>query len=453
MRVLIVDEDRRAQEQVARLLAEVGHASERISCPHRALGALADQAFDVVLTEWRLPMMQAPRFICAVRERHSEVDLVVATADPPVEWAVEAMRLGASDVLAKPIPIDQLTHRLAALKVSRAERHALGRLLTPPPSGSGECLGLLGESGAMSRVRGRIRLFAPHDAPVLITGETGTGKELVARALHLLSPRGAGPFVAVGCGSVPAQLAESELFGHEKGSFTSAQTQHLGRFEQAHQGTLLLDDVDDLPLEIQVKLLRVLQEGRVQRLGGHGEVPVDVRLVATSKVDLAELVREGRFRDDLFYRLRGLEVRLPPLRDRGGDLLQLACHFARIFSRRQKTLGTRAAQLLASLPWPGNVRELRRTIETAVILAPGAVIEPSDLPEHVFDAAESLSPLFSLHLHGREAVDLPAAVCHFEDALFDWALDKAAGNQKQAAQLLGLPRSTFQSRLGRRADR
>jgi DNA-binding NtrC family response regulator len=452
MRVLIVDEDRRAREQTARLLSEVGYASQPMSCPHRALGALGDEDFDVVLTEWRLPLMQAPKFISAVRERHSGVDLVVATADPPVEWAVEAMQLGASDVFAKPIPFERLAHRMAALKQSRAQRRTLGRLLTPAPT-SGECLGLLGESGAMSRLRGRIRLFAPHDAPVLITGETGTGKELVARALHLLSPRADGPLVAVGCGSVPPQLAESELFGHEKGSFTSAQAQHLGRFEQAHRGTLLLDDVDDLPLEIQVKLLRVLQEGRIQRVGGHGEVPVDVRLVATSKVDLGELVRQGRFRDDLFYRLRGLELRLPPLRDREGDVLQLACHFTRMFSRRQKTLGTRAAQLLASLAWPGNVRELRRTLETAVILAPSAVIEPADLPEHVFDGDERMSPLFSLHLHGRDAVDMPAAVCHFEDALLDWAIAKATGNQKQAAQLLGLPRSTFQSKLGRRPIR
>jgi DNA-binding NtrC family response regulator len=286
-------------------------------------------------------------------------------------------------------------------------------------------------------------------------GETGTGKEVVARALHRHGPRASHPFVAVPCGAIPRELAESELFGHEKGSFTGAAKRRTGLFEQADGGTLLLDDVDDLPLDLQVKLLRVLQEGRFTRVGGTSEVVVDVRVVATTKVTLREAVAAGKFREDVYYRLRGLELRMPPLRERGDDALLLARFFLDQLAQRHgteaMTLSAAAVSRLRRYCWPGNVRELRRTIEAAVVVCAGGEILPEHLPEDVQDVqVVDGEGLFSLHLGACHDVPFQDVVHHFEDALIDWAMDQAAGQQGKAADLLGLPRTTLQSKLARR---
>ncbi|MCP4659112.1 MAG: sigma-54-dependent Fis family transcriptional regulator, partial [bacterium] len=318
---------------------------------------------------------------------------------------------------------------------------------------SSSTCGLVVQSPAMWQVWDRVQLFAEHDTPVLVLGETGTGKELVARAIHQLSARGSGPVVAVASGAVPRDLAESEFFGHEKGAFTGALRLRMGSFERADGGSLLLDDVDDLPLDIQVKLLRVLQEGRIQRVGGNREITVDVRVIATSKVKLQEAVAAGRFREDLYYRLRGLEIILPPLRDRGDEVLVLAQHFLRELGARQgtepKSLSVAAAESLRRHSWPGNVRELRRVMESATALCRGPEISPAHLPE-ALSLDQGVSRLFTLHLDNSAELAFQDLVQQVEDELVDWAVRKAAGRQNRAAEILGLPRTTFQTKLGRR---
>ena len=284
----------------------------------------------------------------------------------------------------------------------------------------------------------------------MITGETGTGKEVVSRALHQNSSRKNKPFVAVGCGNIPRELAESELFGHEKGAFTGAASRRIGSFEHADGGTLLLDDIDDLPLELQVKLLRVLQEGTIVRVGNTQEINVDIRIIATTKVDLEAAAEANRFRPDLFYRLRGLELHLPPLRERNADILMLANHFLKRLCPAGspiKGLTAEAGQMLMRYPWPGNVRELRRAMESAMVLAGAGEITPMALPSFL-QRGRSSSSSFTLNLADCTEISLPEMLLEFEKELIKWGLSKSAGSQSMAAQLLGIPRTTLQSKLG-----
>jgi DNA-binding NtrC family response regulator len=316
--------------------------------------------------------------------------------------------------------------------------------------------GIIGRSAAMRDVAKRIEIFAAREAPILVIGETGTGKELVARAIHRGGPRAKNPFVAVACGAIPTDLAESELFGHERGAFTGATERRLGTFERAHGGTLLLDDVDDLPLAVQVKLLRVLQEGTYERVGGQRELCTDVRVIATTKIDLEEAVRSDSFREDLYYRLKGLEIQLPPLRERSEDLLLLVGEFLRRAANRQDrpvpTLAPSTVELLRRHVWHGNVRELDRTIEAAVTLCDGDRIEPIHLPPSLRRTPAQEARPFTLHLEGCEGVAFTELMRDFERELLDWAMARAGGRQTQAAALLGLARTTLQSRLGRADD-
>jgi DNA-binding NtrC family response regulator len=302
----------------------------------------------------------------------------------------------------------------------------------------------------MRAVCDRIPLVADSSSPLLIVGETGTGKELVARAVHDSGPRRRRPFVALACGAIPRELAESQLFGHEKGAFTGAIARRTGYFEQAHGGTILLDDVDDLPADIQVKLLRVLQEGTLRRVGGEDDVEVDARVIATTKVELARAVDEGRFRSDLYYRLHGLQIRLPALRERGDDVLLLAQHFLRVLSSKDgalpRTLSPDAAAALRRHEWPGNVRELRRAIESAITLCLEPEIRPEHLPDSVRADQDTGRP-FTLHLNDQEQIRLPEILHQFEEEILKWAMQRAQGQQSRAAELLGLPRTTLQSKL------
>jgi len=283
---------------------------------------------------------------------------------------------------------------------------------------------------------------------VLVLGPTGTGKEVAARALHQLSQRARRPFVPVACGAIPGELAESELLGHERGAFTGASGRRIGAFERADRGTLLLDDVDDMPLGVQAKLLRVLQDGRFTRVGGTEEVQVDVRVVATTKVDLTEAIKERRFRDDLFYRLQGLEIVLPPLRARGDDILLLAQHFLDRRAPGNAGITADTAELLTRYAWPGNVRELLRAMESAGLICGGEAIRPEHLPRQIGAYLERTPGApYTLHVEHRDSLPFVETVHGFEQALLHWALDRSGGQQKRAAEMLGLPRTTFQSKL------
>ncbi|MBI5852266.1 MAG: sigma-54-dependent Fis family transcriptional regulator [Planctomycetes bacterium] len=403
-----------------------------------------------------MPGMDGIEFLKRAQQLRPHLHVILMTAYATVETAVEAMKAGADDYLVKPFNIEELElrlHRARDTAAIKRELQSLRELL-----GRTDCRhGLVGDSQSIQSVRERIDLFAGHDAPVLITGETGTGKEVVARALHNASNRREREFVAIACGTIPAELAESELFGHEKGSFTGATGLRHGSFERADGGTLLLDDVDDLPLAIQVKLLRVLQEGTLLRVGGSRELKVDVRVIATTKVNLKVAVAQGKFRDDLYYRLGGLEIELPRLSDREQDVLLLADHFLRRnHDSRSPTdgepqLSPEAAAALCRHSWPGNIRELKRTIETALILSRHGTILPAHLPSSLGqDGHHAVSPqLCTLNLDGLETLSLPDALDSVEKQIIEWAMIKAAGQQKRAAEFLQIPRTTLQSRIQR----
>jgi DNA-binding NtrC family response regulator len=454
LRVLVVDDERLSRQTAVRQLQEAGFAADAVESGHRALDALAAQPWDVVLCDLRMPGLDGMELLRAIGQHYPTVDVVVMTAYGTVETAVSAIRSGAADYLTKPFRFQELEHRLRKLGELRSFRREVDGLRALLADTDDPDSGIVGRAPRMREVRQLVHTFAAHGAPVLITGETGTGKEMVARSLHHRSPRARSPFVAVACGAIPSELAESELFGHEKGSFTGATGQRFGAFERANGGTLLLDDVDDLPLAIQVKILRALEQKAFVRVGGSRETSVDVRVVATTKVSLAEAVAAGRFRQDLYYRLRGLEIRLPPLRERGEDILLLAEHFLRLFADEHGkpgvVLGPEAATCLRRHPWPGNVRELRHSLESAVIVCSAGTIGRECLPDFVGSPAQSAAhDLFTVHLEGRERLAFAEAVRAFEDQLIGWAMQRAGGQQNRAAELLGLPRTTLQSKLVR----
>jgi len=450
-RILVVDDDRVSRESTTAHLNRAGFTAASAENASVALRHLAERPWDVVVTDIRMPGMDGLELLQAVRKEHPGAEVLLMTAYGTVETAVEAMKAGALDYLTKPFRFAELEIRLRRACEAQAQRRKvqhLEGLLDPSLSD-----GLVGRSPAMREVRERIVLYARHNAPVLVTGATGTGKELVSRALHDASPRRAAPFMPVACGAIPEELAESYFFGHEKGAFTGADRRRKGCFEMADGGTLLLDDVDDLPLRIQVKLLRVLQESVILRVGGDTPITVDVRIVATTKVDLAEEVKVKRFREDLYYRLRGLQIVLPSLAVRGDDVLLLADHFLKQLALERggppAILGPGTGAVLRSAPWPGGVRELRRTMEAAEILSGGRDILPEHLPPSL--AASCTDPgVFVLHLENRTHVDLVAELGRFEREILQWALNLAGGNQTRAAEVLGLARSTLQSRIQRR---
>ena len=452
IRVLVVDDERLSRKTTTQQLREAGYETEAVENAFQALQQLEDDRWDIVLTDLRMPTMDGLAFLKEVRQNSPDVEVILMTAYGTVETAVEAMREGAADFLTKPFSFYELEVRLKKLTRLREIQRELNRLQTALDQSDAYGT-LVGRSVVMRKVFEQIELFAENIAPVLIVGESGTGKELVSRALHERSSRCHQPFVALACGAIPSELAESEILGHEKGAFTGATQRRRGSFERAHRGTLLLDDLDELPLDTQVKLLRVLQEGTLQRVGGEKEIGVDVRTIATTKVDLSQAVQEGRFREDLFYRLRGLEIKLPALRERGQDILLLAEHFLRVLASEKnsahKSLSPEAADYLLRHSWPGNVRELRRALESAVAVCSDSDILLRHLPEYLREEKASLKP-FALHLAGIETVSFKDLVQQFEDEIIEWALKEAGGEQQRAAQLLGLPRTTLQSKLTKR---
>ena len=455
LRVLVVDDGRLVRETTTRQLRDAGFTADSVENAYLALDALKAGDWDVVLCDLRMPGMDGLELLKIVRAEHPTVDVIVMTAFGTVKTAVTAMQDGAADYLTKPFHFQELELRLRTLAQLRGYRRQVSDLRSLLESGA-VSRRILGRSPGVLEVIKLVHTFAAHNVPVLVTGETGTGKEVVARALHEAGPRAMGPFVPIPCGAIPTELAESELFGHEKGAFTGATGMRQGAFERAHRGTLLLDDVDDLPLALQVKLLRALQEGTFQRVGGNREIQVDVRVVATTKVELSDAVAKGKFRDDVFYRLRALEIRLPPLRDRGEDVLLLAQHclqrFAKDTGRVEPVLSPEVAALLRAYPWPGNVRELRHALESAATLCAEATIRPEHLPAFLKasrDEPVATQGVFSLHLDGHETIAFADVVHGIEDALIQWAMRKAGGQQSKASEILGLARTTFQSKLNR----
>jgi DNA-binding NtrC family response regulator len=443
--LLFVDDDPSLCQWVEGSLERRGYSVRTSLSASRALELVASDEFDVVVSDLNLPSMNGVELCERVVANRPDVPVIVITAFGSMDTAVAAIRAGAYDFIAKPFEIEVLAialERAVAHRRLRAEVKRL-RTLTEITAESG----LIGESQAMLELRGLLAKVAESDSSVLITGESGTGKELAARALHAQSQRQRGPFVAINCAAMPEALLEAELFGHEKGAFTDAKAARVGLFKQADGGTLFLDEIGDMPLALQPKLLRALEQRTIRPIGSSTEHPFDVRLVAATHNDLASAASEGRFREDLFYRINVIELGLPPLRARAADVLLLAQRFiGELATRANKPvrgLSSAAAERLLSYVWPGNVRELRNCIERAVALTQFEELTVDDLPERIRAYKPS---------HVLVASDDPKELVPLEQVERRYilrVLDSVHGNKTVAARILGLDRVTLYRKLER----
>jgi two-component system response regulator AtoC len=435
--VLVVDDEENIRLVLRTLLRKHGYEVTVAESAEAAL-ALLDEASspppDFVLADVRMPGMGGLALCEALRERGSSATLIVMSAYGSVELAIEAIKAGAYDYIGKPFKQDEVLLVLAKAEEREALRRE-NRALRQAVHEDKALSELLGQSEPIRKVMRLIQKVAEYKTTVLIQGESGTGKELVARALHRKSPRREATFVALNCGAIPETLMESELFGHKRGAFTDASSDKRGLFQEADGGTLLLDEIGELSLSLQVKLLRVLQEGIVRPLGATKDIAVNVRVVAATVRDLAKEVAEGRFREDLYYRLNVLQIAVPPLREREGDVPLLVEHF---IARNNQKLGTRvrgvdaaARKVLASYRWPGNVRELENLIERAVVLCEGDILTLSDIPERLHEPPDIVARVLA-----SGELSIKKATHTIEGTLIKRALEKTRGNRTAAARLL-----------------
>ncbi len=439
--LLIVDDEPSARSTLALLLRKRGHRvleADGLAATTRRLGE--DASFDLVVTDLRMPDGDGLDVLRAVKAQAPRTEVILLTAYAGWKSAKEAIRLGALDYFEKGEDPDELYHRIDKALAERALRRENENLREQLRERYG-LPGLVANSPAMHPVLDLVERVAPTDATLLIRGESGTGKEVIAKAVHHASPRAKRPFVAVNCGAVPEPLLESELFGFTRGAFTGAVASKLGLFEEAHGGTLLLDEIAEMPAALQVKLLRVLQSGEIRRLGATQVATIDVRVIAATNRDLAAMIADGSFREDLFYRLNVIEVVLPPLRDRREDIPALAEHFmARAAGKlgRDVRLSAEAIERLLRYPWPGNVRELENALERAAILARGDAVTPEDLPPHVA-AGLSLGP--------SPALPRQTTLAETERDHILTTLERFARNHSAAAEALGIGRTTLWRKL------
>jgi two-component system response regulator AtoC len=434
--VLVVDDEENVRHLVSLVLRREDLAVEACADGEEALRRIHARDYDVVLCDLRMPQLDGLGLLAKLRDNPGASTVVVMSAYADHDVALDAIRAGAFDYIAKPFRNDELVFTVRkALEHRRLRRE--NESLRLAARGAEGFAGIIARSPAMTRVFATIRKVADYRSTVLLSGESGTGKEMVARALHTESSRRDGPFVAVNCGAIPEPLLESELFGHVRGAFTDASRDKRGLFEEANGGTLFLDEIGDMPLSLQVKLLRVLQEGEIRRVGDSKSRPIDVRVVAASLHELEELVRAGRFREDLFYRLNVLPLRLPPLRERPEDIPLLIEHF---LQRYNDLIGTRvhgvspqAMERLTAYAWPGNVRELENVIERALVLADTDIIGVETLPDAL---RAPVSPLRAVL--ADDDLSVKRATRAIEIILIARALKKTGGNRTRAAELLEL---------------
>jgi DNA-binding NtrC family response regulator len=441
-RVLVVDDDHEMCELLKSQLGRRGFEVLAYGSADEALARLAAEDLDAVVTDVRMRGLDGIQLCEHLRQNRPDVPVLVITAFGSLDTAVAAIRAGAHDFLAKPFEVEELAFRLERAIQHRQLAEEVKRLRAREPVPVDE---LVGESVALRQLRELVARVAHSGAPVLVIGETGSGKERVARALHRLGPRPEGPFVALNCAALPEHLLESELFGHARGAFTDARSARTGLLVHANAGTLLLDEIAELPLALQPKLLRALQERCVRPVGGEEEVPFDARIVAATNRDLDAAVEEGRFREDLFFRIDVLRIEVPPLRARGSDVLVLAQHFLRECANRSGKavvgLSHGAAEKLLQYAWPGNVRELANCIERAVALTEHEQILVEDLPERI--RAEARSHLLVTSDDPSELVPLEIV----EQRYIARVMESVGGNKTLAARVLGLDRKTLYRKL------
>jgi two-component system, NtrC family, response regulator AtoC len=446
-RVLIVDDEAGVRESL-RMVLKDAYDAVAVGSGGEALEALGAAPFDVVLLDIVMPGMDGLELLEEVRSRHPRVPVIMLTATKTVKTAVGAMKLGAFDYVTKPFDIDELrvildkaTEAAALQREVEELRHEVGRRY--------QVENIIGKSPKMQEVFKTVLTVAPLKTTILITGESGTGKELIAKAIHYGSPRARRPLVTLNCAAIPETLLESELFGHENGSFTDAHAKKLGQFELAHGGTLFLDEIGEMGAATQAKLLRVLEHGEFLRVGGQKGVTVDVRIIAATNRDLQTAIKDGSFRPDLYYRLNVVAVHLPPLRERRDDLPLLIRHFVagkcRDMGIPEKMLRADAVDALLRYPWPGNVRELENLIERVLVLSEENVIAADNLPEQVRRTEASPGNLKDQVLAGRKS--LGDAVDEFEREIIGEALQQTDFNQTRAAEMLGTTRRILKYRM------
>jgi two-component system response regulator HydG len=445
--ILIVDDDKDAASLLAEALTARGFAASWVASAYDCLTRLTHQPADVVVTDVQMVGTSGIELCQVLRDRHPELRTLVLTGQGGFEAAVAAIRAGAYDYLSKPVNLDAIDVAL----VRAIDHLELGREVKRLRSASGTAAiaGIEGDSRAVRDTLDLVRRVAVTDATVLIRGESGTGKELVARALHQLSPRRDHPFVAINCAAVPASLLESELFGHVRGAFTDAISSRPGMFVKAGAGTMFLDEIGEMPLDMQVKLLRVLQERTLRPVGGDTEVAFEARVITSTNRDLAREIEAKRFRQDLFYRIHVVEIIVPPLRDRGGDVLQLAQHFLRRISARIAkpvvAITPAAARMLLDHDWPGNIRELENCMERAVAVCRLDQISPDDLPDKLHEHHRPKLPVASDALSGL------ITIAEMERRYLRRVLTIVGGNKARAARVLAIDRRSLYRRLERGA--
>jgi len=444
-RIFVVDDDTVSRELLSRILTSDGHQVTTLADGREALERLAEgEPPDLVVSDIRMGELDGLQLTDALRQRAPDTPVLLVTAFGNIDGAVDAIRRGAFDYLSKPYDVDGI--KMVVARALEQRRLALeNRALRRDLREKYKLDNVVGRSEAMLQVYKTAARVAATDATVLIEGESGTGKELVARAIHAASPRAARPFVAVDCGAIAEGVLESELFGHARGAFTGAQAMRRGLFEEANQGTLFLDEIGDVGQNLQARLLRALQEGTIRRVGTNETIAVDVRVVAASNRDLAQAVRDGRFREDLFYRLNVVTIVIPPLRERREDIPLLAEHFAAKHGRAEgAAISAPARDLLVAYDWPGNVRELENVVARALALNPSGVVTPEDLVDHVRSARPAAATLAAL----ADVTQERPTLAELEKRYAAQVLQETGGNKTRAAEILGIDRKTLYRLLG-----
>ena len=454
--LLLVEDESALREAVAEQLTDRGYHVEQADSGESAVSRLADFAFDIIITDLRLPGIDGSAVVEAAVERYPDIIAIVITGYGTVKDAVEAIKRGARDFVSKPFQIDELLHVLDSALEQRRLRSENAYLRAQLEERYRFDQGIIGKSQPMAHLFQLLETVAATNSTILVTGETGSGKEVVARAIHQHSPRRMQRFVALNCSAIPETLLEAELFGHVRGAFTGAVGNRQGRLEQANKGTLFLDEVGTMSGALQMKLLRVLQEREFERIGDAHTTKVDVRFIAATNSDLRRMVSEGTFREDLYYRLNVIPVQIPPLRDRKEDIPLLVQHFLDKFrpdvpagsSRTPMTVSQQAMRHLMSYAWPGNVRQLENAIERAVAFgASRPQVDVTDLPPEIQQAQEAVTPAaITLPEMG---LDLADYIGRIERELIQLSLDRTGGNKGQAAKLLNLKRTTLVEKLKR----
>jgi len=448
-KVLIVDDEKLMRISLESQLKKEEYNVKSVDNALDGLKMVKSEEYDIVVTDLRLSGMSGMDFLKEIKKHNQEIIVVIMTAYGTLESAVSAIKEGAYDYIAKPFSTDELIIKLQRALYYKNTTAEVNRLRREIQS-EFEFGNIIGKSEAMKKVLETVKSVSGRDATVLIRGESGTGKEKIAGAIHYHSIRRNGSFIRVSCAALNREILESELFGHEKGAFTGAVKTRRGRFELANGGSIFLDDVDDIPLDMQVKLLRVLQERTFERVGGEETLSVDVRIICATKKDLLEHVKEGYFREDLFYRLNVVPINIPPLRERKEDIPLLINYFLKKFVSQYEDalpdVSQEVMDVLLAYNWPGNVRELENVIEHSVAFSKSKGISIETLPEYL-RRVDIRTDLLSMDLSNKQEINLQDALTEVEKKLIQWAHQKTNGNQVKMAEILGIPRTTLRNRL------